>query len=69
MPAEQILKDITKLLQNSLGLELIGFDLIVDSRSGDYLIIDVNYWPSFKGFENFSQEFLNFIVKRFKQHK
>jgi hypothetical protein len=46
MPPELFLRNVTKTLQTLLGLELIGFDLIVDSITGNYLVIDVNYWPS-----------------------
>ncbi|CAM9792696.1 unnamed protein product [Chrysoparadoxa australica] len=40
-------------LREAFGLSLFGFDLIVDSASGEVLCIDVNYFPSFKDLEDF----------------
>lgn len=49
-------KDINiELVQNSanwlrrvLGLSIFGFDVVVEDKSGDHVIVDVNYLPSFK---------------------
>jgi hypothetical protein len=35
-------------LRNKLGLTIIGFDIVVQVGSNDHVMVDVNYFPSFK---------------------
>lgn len=35
-------------LRHRLELTIIGFDLVVQAGTGDYVVVDVNYFPSFK---------------------
>lgn len=42
-------------LRETFGLSLFGFDLIIDSFTGEPLVVDVNYFPSFKDLEDFPQ--------------
>lgn len=40
---------VAEALRARLGLTLFGFDLVFDPAAGELVIIDVNYFPSFKG--------------------
>eukprot|EP00887_Chlorella_sp_A99_P007410 scaffold2.g7410.t1 len=40
---------VAGVLHDELGLTLFGFDLVVDPAAGELVIIDLNYFPSFKG--------------------
>ncbi|CAN0300819.1 unnamed protein product [Discosporangium mesarthrocarpum] len=40
-------------LREAFGLSIFGFDIIMESGSGDAMVIDVNYFPSFKDLEDF----------------
>lgn len=42
-------------LHATFGLSMYGFDLIVDSDSGEIVVIDVNYFPSFKDLDDFPE--------------
>ena len=42
-------------MREAFGLSIFGFDLIVDGLTGEALVIDVNYFPSFKDLEDFPQ--------------
>lgn len=42
-------------MRETFGLSIFGFDLIVDGVSGETLVIDVNYFPSFKDLGDFPQ--------------
>ncbi|CAM6105367.1 unnamed protein product [Calypogeia fissa] len=44
----QAVKTTSDWLRNKLGLTIIGFDLVVQAGTSDYVIVDVNYFPSFK---------------------
>jgi inositol-1,3,4-trisphosphate 5/6-kinase/inositol-tetrakisphosphate 1-kinase len=55
---------ISKQLQRTLGLEMFGFDLIRESSSGLYYIVDVNYFPSYKGFASLSELLVRHLLKK-----
>jgi len=40
---------IARHLRAALGLDLLGFDVVVDGASGDHVVVDVNYFPSYRG--------------------
>ncbi|KAG5183460.1 inositol 1, 3, 4-trisphosphate 5/6-kinase-domain-containing protein [Tribonema minus] len=40
-------------MRDAFGLSLFGFDLIVERDTGDVVVIDVNYFPSFRDFTEF----------------
>ncbi|KAL4857680.1 Inositol-tetrakisphosphate 1-kinase 6 [Chlorella vulgaris] len=40
---------VAAALRQRLGLTLFGFDLVLDHGAGELVIVDVNYFPSFKG--------------------
>ena len=42
-------------MRETFGLSIFGFDLIVDRATGENMVIDVNYFPSFKGLADFPQ--------------
>ena len=42
----------TFILQN---LSLFGFDIILESGTKKPVIIDINYFPGYDGFENFHE--------------
>lgn len=44
----QVLNKVAQYLRRQLGLRLIGFDIVVCSKSGDYVIVDVNYFPNYR---------------------
>lgn len=44
-PDPERVQKIVKVLQENLGLDLFGIDLIIDSSNGSYAIIDMNVFP------------------------
>ena len=40
---------LARKLSAYLGLKLFGFDVIIESESGRYAVIDVNIFPSYRG--------------------
>ncbi|KDO30623.1 hypothetical protein SPRG_04523 [Saprolegnia parasitica CBS 223.65] len=44
---------IGRAIQDATQLSLFGFDVIIDARTGQHLVIDVNYFPSFKELPDF----------------
>ncbi len=47
---------IVQIVQNLFELNLIGIDIIIDKNTGDYAVIDVNYFPGYEGVTDFSKQ-------------
>lgn len=45
---------IGERIRNALGLSLFGFDVIVADATQELVVIDVNYFPSYKELDDFS---------------
>ncbi len=45
-------------------VELFGVDLIRDSKTGDYVVIDVNYCPGYYGVSDVFHKLLDLFAKR-----
>lgn len=46
---EDVIIELMKRITSRLGLTLFGVDIIVDEKTGNYGIIDLNYLPSYDG--------------------
>ncbi|KAG6402297.1 hypothetical protein SASPL_139175 [Salvia splendens] len=44
----ELVKDAADWLRKALDLTIFGFDVVIQEGSGDHVIVDVNYLPSFK---------------------
>ncbi|ORX83571.1 inositol 1, 3, 4-trisphosphate 56-kinase [Anaeromyces robustus] len=56
--------EITNDLSDCLNLTLYGYDVIIDSETNDYYIVDVNYFPAFAGVKDFNEVLYNAILKK-----
>lgn len=44
----ELVNDAARWLKRRLGLTIFGFDVVVQEGTGDHVIVDLNYLPSFK---------------------
>uniref|UniRef100_A0A803KTX7 inositol-1,3,4-trisphosphate 5/6-kinase n=1 Tax=Chenopodium quinoa TaxID=63459 RepID=A0A803KTX7_CHEQI len=44
----ELVKNAANLLRGKLDLTIFGFDVVIQEGTGDHVIVDVNYLPSFK---------------------
>ncbi|XP_074307780.1 inositol 1,3,4-trisphosphate 5/6-kinase 4 isoform X3 [Silene latifolia] len=44
----ELVKDAASWLRRKLNLTIFGFDVVIQDGTGDHVIVDVNYLPSFK---------------------
>ncbi|CAO3650616.1 unnamed protein product [Cunninghamella blakesleeana] len=58
------LQKIANLLHQKLGLTFFGFDVLIESNTSKYYIVDVNYFPSFKNVPNFQTVFIDILKKK-----
>ncbi|CAF1142417.1 unnamed protein product [Rotaria sordida] len=51
-----LINKIVQTVQNLFELNLVGIDIIIDRKTGDYAVIDVNYFPGYEGITDFSTQ-------------
>jgi glutathione synthase/RimK-type ligase-like ATP-grasp enzyme len=57
--------EINHVLSNALNMYLYGFDLIRQTVTQQFYVVDVNYLPGFNGFENTYSKILSNILSRY----
>jgi inositol-1,3,4-trisphosphate 5/6-kinase/inositol-tetrakisphosphate 1-kinase len=56
------IQPVVTALKQAFGLELFGFDILVTSH--EFLVVDVNYFPSYKEVSNFPSLLANYLTQR-----
>lgn len=51
-----IVKQIVQTVQNLFQLNLVGIDIIIDRKTAQYAVIDVNYFPGYEGITDFNAQ-------------
>jgi len=51
-------------LKKAFGLELFGFDILISSEHNAWLVVDVNYFPSYKEVPDFPRQLANYLTQR-----
>lgn len=51
-------------LKKAFGLELFGFDILISSQHNEWLVVDVNYFPSYKEVPDFPRQLANYLTQR-----
>lgn len=59
---------IVRVLSRELGLNLFGIDIIIDNRSGQYAIVDMNIFPGYNEVECIFQLLCDLIVRKTSLH-
>jgi len=62
LPPKTVLEAISNSLKKHMKLTMFGFDVIKNSETGDYFIVDVNYFPGYKGLKTFPEMFTDFLL-------
>jgi len=68
-PKKEILTIVSKDIQKNLGLSIFGFDVIVDSTTKKMAVVDVNYFPTYGGVQDFFSILLDHIINVYIQNK
>lgn len=61
MPGLHVAKNIVAKLLEEFGVSLIGVDMIYDVSNDNFFIVDVNYFPGYKGVSNANHWLLQHI--------
>ena len=59
-----VIGELCRVVQEATKLLLLGIDVLVDSETGSYMLIDVNHFPGYSGIneERFQRAFVDMII-------
>lgn len=57
------IRPVVETLRQNFGLELFGFDILL-THQREYLVVDVNYFPSYKEVPNFPSLLAHYLTQR-----
>lgn len=57
------IQPVVEALKRAFGLELFGFDVLISDKQ-TMLVVDVNYFPSYKEVQNFPSLLANYLTDR-----
>ncbi|KAI9006240.1 inositol-tetrakisphosphate 1-kinase [Phycomyces nitens] len=60
------LEKITEVLRNQTGLTFFGFDVLLESKTNNHYVVDVNYFPSFSNVPKFQEIFISILLQKLK---
>lgn len=63
------IKALRKVLRETLGMKLLGVDLVWELGTGRYAIIDINVYPGYDGYPNFFESLMRCILKTIEEKK
>lgn len=69
MPPAELSRQIAAVMRKETGLALIGVDLIFDVSRGTYSIVDINYFPGYKGVEGANRWILMHAMTKVFEHR
>mmetsp|Transcript_15784 Transcript_15784/g.21988 ORF Transcript_15784/g.21988 Transcript_15784/m.21988 type:complete len:324 (-) Transcript_15784:39-1010(-) len=61
-PPAEVLQWLTKSLSQSFNMQLFGYDVIVEQHHGTYGVIDINYFPGYRGVDDLDGKLLHLIT-------
>eukprot|EP01127_Copromyxa_protea_P017286 TRINITY_DN5246_c0_g1_i1.p1 TRINITY_DN5246_c0_g1~~TRINITY_DN5246_c0_g1_i1.p1 ORF type:complete len:283 (-),score=60.24 TRINITY_DN5246_c0_g1_i1:50-898(-) len=66
-PPQEVVDSIAKAISETAGLTLFGFDIIRDSKTGKYAVIDLNFFPSYRGTTGFREALQKLVLSSLKK--
>lgn len=63
-PPADLVDSVAKVIGETAGLHLFGFDIIRNSTTGKYAVIDLNFFPSYRGTEGLHQALLSLLKSK-----
>jgi inositol-1,3,4-trisphosphate 5/6-kinase/inositol-tetrakisphosphate 1-kinase len=66
-PSFDLISDASSAISQLLGLTLFGFDVIENVQTGQYAVIDVNYFPDYRGVDKIFEKLLSHLLFKFHE--
>ncbi|KAJ8341373.1 hypothetical protein SKAU_G00336640 [Synaphobranchus kaupii] len=61
-PNDDVIRELSRSLRQSLGVSLFGIDVIINNQTGQHAVIDINAFPGYEGVPEFFNDLLNHII-------
>ncbi|KAG9336574.1 hypothetical protein JZ751_002921 [Albula glossodonta] len=61
-PNDDVIRELSRALRQSLGVSLFGIDVIINNQTGQHAVIDINAFPGYEGVPEFFNDLLNHII-------
>uniref|UniRef100_A0A8C5RAZ4 Inositol-tetrakisphosphate 1-kinase n=1 Tax=Leptobrachium leishanense TaxID=445787 RepID=A0A8C5RAZ4_9ANUR len=61
-PSDDVIRSLSKALRQTLGISLFGIDIIINNKTGQHAVIDINAFPGYEGVPEFFNDLLNHIA-------
>ncbi|KAM4662953.1 inositol-tetrakisphosphate 1-kinase [Discoglossus pictus] len=61
-PSDDVIRAVSKALRQALGISLFGIDIIINNKTGQHAVIDINAFPGYEGVPEFFNDLLNHIT-------
>ncbi|EPY81544.1 inositol 1,3,4-triphosphate 5/6 kinase [Camelus ferus] len=61
-PSDEVIRELSRALQQALGVSLFGIDIIINNQTGQHAVIDINAFPGYEGVSEFFTDLLNHIA-------
>ncbi|KAM9294320.1 LOW QUALITY PROTEIN: inositol-tetrakisphosphate 1-kinase-like [Gastrophryne carolinensis] len=61
-PNDDVIRAVSKALRKALGISLFGIDIIINNKTGQHAVIDINAFPGYEGVPEFFGDLLNHIT-------
>ncbi|EAR85078.1 inositol 1, 3, 4-trisphosphate 5/6-kinase (macronuclear) [Tetrahymena thermophila SB210] len=55
---KDLIQDLSKLIRDYFNLNIFGYDIVQRTGTQEYYIVDINYFPGFKNFNDVNGKFL-----------
>ena len=59
--------EVTRAFMRELNLSILGMDYIIEEETGDYMLIDINYFSSFRNEKNLNSQVTSHILKTYNE--
>ena len=63
-PPQDLVESIARAIGDTAQLTLFGFDIIRDCATGKYAVIDLNFFPSYRGVDGLHKALLTLIKSK-----
>ncbi|KAM4625740.1 inositol-tetrakisphosphate 1-kinase [Polymixia lowei] len=67
-PSDDVIRELSRSLRQSLGVSLFGIDVIINNQTGQHAVIDINAFPGYEGVPEFFNDLLNHITSVLQAH-
>lgn len=65
----EVIMNINKTLKQTTGLGMLSYDLAIEESTGDYIIVDLNYFPGYYTVENYPRIMDEYIISSYSVFK